>query len=66
MEQTTSFKRIHIELDPYPAPHISTDAWWLVLHHGSARLGDSHRFSMVEDPDERYSLVSKRTGQWKC
>jgi len=47
-----------LDLEAVPVAPVSPQALWLVLHHGSSRLGDSHRFSLSEDPEEKYSMVS--------
>lgn len=45
---------ICIRAETTPKPLVSVDAWWLVMHHGSSRLSDSHRFS-IDDPDDKFS-----------
>nr|XP_039269921.1 sperm flagellar protein 2-like [Styela clava] len=47
---------ICVTSEAVPKPLISVQAWWLVMHHGSSRLSDSHRFSITDDPDDKFSL----------
>ncbi|XP_078485176.1 sperm flagellar protein 2-like [Ciona intestinalis] len=47
---------IKLELETNPSPEISAQDWWSVLHHGSSRLGDSHRFAEFDDPKSQFSM----------
>nr|CAB3266528.1 sperm flagellar protein 2-like [Phallusia mammillata] len=53
---TSMQRESHLEVEAIPQSTVSPQAWWLVLHHGSSRIGDSHRFSVSEDPEEKYSM----------
>ncbi|XP_076812230.1 sperm flagellar protein 2-like [Clavelina lepadiformis] len=50
------YKGMQLDLDASPSSLVSPEMWWLVLHHGSSRLGDSHRFSLSEDPEDKYTM----------
>lgn len=50
-----------IQADPSPSPLVPIKSLWLVLHHGSSRLSDSHRFSAFDDTQDRFSMQQLRS-----
>jgi len=56
MQFACVYRGAKIVLQSEPVANIAPQSWWLTLHHGTPKLGDCHRFSMSEDPDDAFSM----------
>ena len=60
MQFACVYRGAKIVLQPQPVANVTPQSGWLTLHHGTPKLGDCHRFSMSEDPDDAASLLTMK------